>query len=148
MRWIVDQRSSLRQQDPRSFKMRRRFELIPSGSVHDVHMSRQLRSKADTMIRCSARYAAPILFLACMYHLNTWGSSTIDKQPVAFSTAVSQPSINLQQTSMSTSFDSRCFVEEGVEYCPPELVGVCCTRSGTTSLANYLNAHPFLSFGG
>ena len=40
-----------------------------------------------------------------------------------------------------------CFVEGGVEFCLPTVVGVCCVRSGSTSLAEYLNTHPFLSYG-
>jgi len=41
----------------------------------------------------------------------------------------------------------RCFTTKGVEYCLPSIVGVCCIRSGSTALAEYLNAHPFLSYG-
>lgn len=40
-----------------------------------------------------------------------------------------------------------CFVEAGVRYCLPVLIGVASVRAGTTSLAQYLNAHPLLSFG-
>jgi len=41
----------------------------------------------------------------------------------------------------------RCFIEGDTEYCLPPVLGVCCVRSGTTSLASYLNAHPGASYG-
>ena len=31
-----------------------------------------------------------------------------------------------------------CFVEDGVEYCLPQLYGACCVRAGSTALAAYL----------
>lgn len=40
-----------------------------------------------------------------------------------------------------------CFVEAGIRYCLPVLIGVASVRAGTTSLAEYLNAHPSFSFG-
>lgn len=43
--------------------------------------------------------------------------------------------------------DIWCYVENDIEYCLPQLIGVCCVRSGSTALSEYLNAHPFLSFG-
>ena len=40
-----------------------------------------------------------------------------------------------------------CFLEDSTEYCLPQLFGACCVRSGSTSLAAYLDAHPLMSFG-
>ena len=42
---------------------------------------------------------------------------------------------------------ARCFVKDGVEYCQPSVLGVCCVSAGSTSLAHYLNAYQSLSFG-
>jgi hypothetical protein len=43
---------------------------------------------------------------------------------------------------------SGCYEDEdGIEYCLPRIIGVCCVRSGSTALSQYMNAHPFLSYG-
>ena len=43
--------------------------------------------------------------------------------------------------------DRRCYDADGERFCLPWMLGVGTVRSGTTSLAQYLNAHPSLTFG-
>lgn len=57
------------------------------------------------------------------------------------------PTIVATAAAATVPVPPRCFAANGVEYCLPTIVGVCCIRSGSTALAEYLNAHPFLSYG-